>query len=188
MIRTLRWIPIFIAAAGLAAACDIAYAQGKGKDKERSEQSKDKERSEQKDKERSEQKGGAQKATKAHHQDGKSLVGDKIKQDGRHVLHQHGKFTASVDVSKGKIAGVKVKHAEKGDVKVTKYKTNKKMAEAPASGIQPVSLILAQQTYLGETWIGYSYIDDYGEEVIYWFPYDMILDGDTGAIEYIPAY
>ena len=27
----------------------------------------------------------------------------------------------------------------------------------------------------------------YGDEVIYWFPYDMIYDGDTGAIEYIPA-
>ena len=39
---------------------------------------------------------------------------------------------------------------------------------------------------LGTVWIGYSYIDDYGYEVIYWFPYDMIYDGDTGAIEYIP--
>jgi hypothetical protein len=176
MIRTLRWITILVAAAGLAAVGDPAYAQGKGKDKERSEQK------------GGEQKGAAQKEKKAHHHhNGKSLLGDKIKQDGRHALHQHGKFAASVDVSKGKIAGVKVKHAEKGDVKVTKYKTNKKMAEAPGSGIQPVSLILAQQQYLGETWIGYSYIDDYGDEVIYWFLYDMVLDGDTGAIEYIPA-
>ncbi len=172
MIPTLRWIAILTAATGLAASGELAYAQGKGKDK---------------DKERPEQQGGPQKAKKAHHQDGKSLVGDKITKDGRHEFHQHGKFAASVDVSKGKIAGVKVKHAEKGDVKVTKYKTNKKMAEASGNGIQPVSLLLAQQ-YLGETWIGYSYIDDYGEEVIYWFPYDMILDGDTGAIEYIPAY
>jgi hypothetical protein len=37
-------------------------------------------------------------------------------------------------------------------------------------------------------WIGYSYIDDYGNEVIYWFPYDMILDGATGAIDYVPVY
>ena len=176
MIPTLRWIAILTAATGLAASGELAYAQGKGKDKERSEQ-----------KGGPEQKGGAQKEKKAHHQDGKSLVGDKIKQDGRHAFHQHGKFAASVDVSKGKIAGVKVKHADKGDVQVTKYKTNKKMAEASATGIQPVSLLLAQQ-YLGQTWIGYSYIDDYGDEVIYWFPYDMILDGDTGAIEYIPAY
>jgi len=30
-------------------------------------------------------------------------------------------------------------------------------------------------------------VDDFGNEEIYWFPYDMILDGDTGAVEYIPA-
>src|SRR5258708_2327773 len=85
MIPALRWIAVFIAALGLAASGELAYAQGKGKDKERSEQ-----------------KGGAQKEKKAHHQDGKSLLGDKIKQDGNHALHQHGKFTASVDASKHK--------------------------------------------------------------------------------------
>jgi hypothetical protein len=53
--------------------------------------------------------------------------------------------------------------------------------------MQPVNLMLAQTQYLGVTWIGYSYIDDYGDEVIYWFPYDMIYDGDTGAVEYVPA-
>ena len=59
---------------------------------------------------------------------------------------------------------------------------------ASAGGIQPVNLILAQAQYVGTTYIGYSYIDDYGDEVIYWFPYDMIYDGDTGAIECVPAY
>jgi hypothetical protein len=29
--------------------------------------------------------------------------------------------------------------------------------------------------------------DDYGDEQIYWYPYDMILDGDTGAVEYVPV-
>lgn len=118
---------------------------------------------------------------------GKDLLGDKIKQNGHHNLDQHGKFTASVDVSNGKIAGVKVKHAEKGDIAVTKYKTTKKMAAGPTNRIMYASLLLAQDTYVGTTWIGYAYIDDYGDEVIYWFPYDMILDGDTGAIDYYPA-
>ena len=31
-----------------------------------------------------------------------------------------------------------------------------------------------------------AFIDDNGDEQIYWFPYEMILDGDTGAIEYVP--
>jgi hypothetical protein len=118
---------------------------------------------------------------------GKDLLGDKIKQNGNHKLDAHGKFTASVDVSNGKIAGVKVKHAEKGDISVTKYKTTKKMAAGPTNGIMYASLLLAQDAYIGTMWIGYAYIDDYGDEIIYWFPYDMILDGDTGAIEYYPA-
>jgi hypothetical protein len=41
--------------------------------------------------------------------------------------------------------------------------------------------------YVGTTYIGYSYVDEFGEEEIYWFPYDMILDPDTGAIDYVPA-
>jgi hypothetical protein len=122
------------------------------------------------------------------HVSGKDLLGDRIKQNGNHKLEDHGKFSASVDVSNGKISGVKVKHADKGDVPVTKYKTTKKMAAGPASGIQLASYQLAQDAYVGTMWIGYAYIDDYGDEIIYWFPYDMILDGDTGAIEYYAAY
>jgi len=82
---------------------------------------------------------------------------------------------------------VKVRHAEKGDVRVTKYKTTKKMVDGPMPGIRLVSSDVAQSQYLGLVWIGYSYIDDWGDEVIYWFPYDMIYDGDTGAVEYYPV-
>jgi hypothetical protein len=39
---------------------------------------------------------------------------------------------------------------------------------------------------LGTEWIGYSYVDDYGNEEIYWYPVEEIYDGDTGAIEYVP--
>ena len=127
-------------------------------------------------------------AAKAKHHNGKDLLGEKIKTNGSHVLDKKGNYTASVEVKDGKIAGVHVKHAKKGDVPVKKYKTNKKMAEV-STGLMPANFILAQGTqYLGTTWIGYSYIDDYGDEQIYWFPYDMILDGDTGAVEYVPAY
>ncbi len=179
MVRIVRLFIGALAALSLVAAGDSALAQGKGKDKDRMEQPAAKD------------KAGKEKV-KQHHHDGKSLLGDKIKQNGKHKFHEHGKFSAFADVRGGKIAGVTVQHADRGNVPVKKYKTNRKMAQAPAaSGIQPVSFILAQATgtqYLGQTWIGYAYIDDYGEEVIYWFPYDMILDADTGAIEYIPAY
>ena len=172
MVHIARFIVTFLAIAGLAAIDGSALAQPKDKDKDRKDQ-----------KEQKEQK---VKQHKPHN--GKDLVGDKIKQNGKHKFHENGKHSAFVDVKGGKIAGVTVTHADKGNVPVKKYKSTKKMAAAPAGGMQRVSLVLAQSQYLGTTWIGYSYIDDYGDEVIYWFPYDMILDGDTGAVEYIPAY
>jgi len=124
-------------------------------------------------------------AGKANHHDGQQLLGEKVKSNGHHVIHQKGEYTASVDVQNGKVAGMHVKHAKKGDVPVKKYKTNKKMAQG--EGLQFASYLLAQGQYVGTTYIGYAYTDEYGVEEIYWFPYDMILDGDTGAIEYVPA-
>ena len=128
--------------------------------------------------------GAANAAPKANHRNGKQLLGEKIKTNGNHVIDKKGAFTASVVVQDGKIAGLHVKHAKKGDVPVKKYKTDKKMTQLE----RRVSLVLVQDQYLGTTSIGYSYIDEYGDEEIYWFPYDMILDGDTGAVLYVPAY
>jgi hypothetical protein len=176
MARLLYFLVTLFAVVGLVAIDGAALAQPKDKDQKEQGDTKGK------------KDGKEQKAKAPKHHNGKDLVGDKIKTDGKHQLHQNGKNTAFVDVKGGKIAGVTVKHADKGDVPVKKYKTTKKMADAPASGIQPVSLVLAQAQSLGTTWIGYSYIDDFGYEVIYWFPYEMILDGDTGAVDYVPIY
>jgi len=124
---------------------------------------------------------------KVEHHNGKQMLGENIKSDGPHVIDKKGAYTASVEVKDGKVAGVHVKNAKKGDVPVKKYKTNKKMAQAGGPQYKNASFVLTQDQYLGTTWIGYSYVDEYGVETIYWFPYDMILDGDTGAIEYVPA-
>ena len=171
---------ITLAAAIALAAATVSgdlLAQGKGRDKDRS------------------QPPGQSKEHQAKHQkhkDGKALVGEKVKQNGRHKVDQNGKFSTFVETRGGKIHGVSVNHADKGDVPVTKYKSSKKMAElSAAGGIMPVNYVLAQYggaQSLGETWIGYSYIDEYGEEVIYWFPYEMIEDPYTGAIDYVPVY
>jgi hypothetical protein len=124
---------------------------------------------------------------KQHHNNGKDKLGDKIKQNGNHVIDKKGDATVSVDVKDQKVAGMKVKHAKKGDLKVTKYKTNKKMAAAETGiHLAAYDTMLAQAYSLGTTWIGYSYYDDYGDEQIYWYPVEMIYDGDTGAIDYVP--
>ena len=102
------------------------------------------------------------------------------------MLHKKGDHTVSVDVKNGKMAALHVKHAKKGDLHIKKYKTSKKMATA--GGLQYASFVLAQAQSLGTVYIGYAYYDDYGDEVIYWFPYEMIYDGDTGAVEYVEVY
>ena len=115
---------------------------------------------------------------------GLGLVGEKIKKNAKHEFHHDGKFSATVDVERGKIAGIGVRHLDRGDVAVTKYKTTKRMGRVPAGGVYFTSLGLSQVTPVRATWIGYAYIDDDGDQVLYWFPSDMILDGDAGAVEY----
>jgi len=153
-----------LAAIGLSTVVPAALGQGKGQEK-----------------------GQGQGKRKQHHNNGKDKLGDKIKQNGNHVIDKKGDATVSVTVKDQKVAGMQVKHAKKGDLQVTKYKTNKKMADA-ATGIHLAAYdtLLAQAQSLGTTYIGYSYIDDYGDEQIYWYPYEMIYDGDTGAIDYVP--
>jgi len=121
-----------------------------------------------------------------HHHDGKQLVSDKLKQDGHHDIDHKGKYTASVEVKGGKVAAFHVKHSEKGNIPVKKYKTHKKMAQAAVPHVMYASFQLAQMQDLGTEYIGYSYIDDDGNEEIYWYPVEEIYDGETDAIEYVP--
>lgn len=132
------------------------------------------------------EKGGGKGKSKAKHKNGKQLLGDKIKKNGKHALETVGPNSVSVDVKDGKIAGMQVKHSKKGALPVTKYKTKTKMASADV--LQFASMQQVQLQDLGTVYIGFAYYDDYGYEEIYWYPYAMIYDGDTGAIEYIPVY
>jgi hypothetical protein len=121
-----------------------------------------------------------------HHHDAKGLVSDKLKTDGHHDIDRKGKYTTSVDVKGGKIAALHVKHSEKGNIAVRKYKTHKKMARNDGAHLMYASLRTAQMQDLGTEYVGYSYVDDEGNEEIYWFPVEEIYDGDTGAVEYVP--
>src|SRR5438067_2257939 len=72
--------------------------------------------------------GVAYAGAKHNHHDLKTKVGDKLKTDGTHEIAKHGEHSVHAEVKGGKIVSVKVKHPKKGDVKVTKYKSSKKMA------------------------------------------------------------
>jgi hypothetical protein len=170
-------LPLVVAAAGLFGFEGASYAakpEGKAAHENKPAHQ-----------EKADHQNGQQKK-KAHHQNGKQLLGDKIKTNGHHVIAQKGDITASVEVKNGKIAGLQAKHAKKGDLPVKKYKTSQKMAAADPLPGAP-GFVAVQDQYIGTMYIGYSYFNDYGEEDIYWFPYDMILDGDTGAVEYVPS-
>jgi len=125
-------------------------------------------------------------AKKQNHHDGKQLVAAKLKTDGHHDIDKKGHYAASVESKGGKIAAFHVVHDTKGAIPVKKYKTNKKMVQVTGAHLTDASFALVQDTDMGTVYIGYSYIDDYGNEEIYWFPEEEILDGDTGAIEYVP--
>ena len=93
-------------------------------------------------------------------------------------------------VKGGKVAGVTVKHSEKGAVAVKKYKTKstEKLGQLGGASARFASYEPAQLAQdEGWTWIGYSFIDDYGDEQIYWFPYDEVYDPETDAVLYVPA-
>lgn len=124
-------------------------------------------------------------AKKQNHLDGKRLVAAKLKTDGHHDIDKKGHYTASVESKGGKIAAFHVMHDTKGNIPVKKYKTNKKMVQATGSHLTYAAFALPQED-MGTVEIGYSYIDDDGNEEIYWFPAEEVLDPDTGAVEYVP--
>lgn len=124
---------------------------------------------------------------KANHRDGQRLLGGQIKANGNHVIDTQGDNTVSVEVINGKVAGMRATHAIKGDVPVKKYSSSKKMAKLQTDGLQNASFNLNQDPYLGMVYIGFAFTDESGEEYLYWFPNHLILDGETGATEYVPA-
>jgi uncharacterized protein with FMN-binding domain len=120
---------------------------------------------------------------KANHHDAKPMIGEKLKTNGTHVIDKKGSYTVSAEVKNSKVVGVHVKHAKKGDISVKKYKSTKKLAQI--DGTEPPSL--PAQEVIGTTYIGFAYIDEYGNEEIYWVPADIVEDPYTGAIEYVPV-
>ena len=122
---------------------------------------------------------------KQEHRDGRRLVEAKLKADGHHEIEKRGHYAASVESKGGKIAAFHVKHDTKGDIPVKKYRSHKKMVQATGAHLTYAAFALPQED-MGTVEIGYSYIDDDGNEEIYWFPAEEILDPDTGAVDYVP--
>jgi hypothetical protein len=93
------------------------------------------------------------------------LVAAKLKTDGHHDIDKRGHYTASVESEGGKIAEFHVVHDTKGNIPVKKYKTNQKMVQLRGSHLTYAPFALPQED-MGTVEIGYSYIDDEGNEEI----------------------
>src|SRR5688500_8986719 len=104
--KLIRALMALAAAAALVAVDGNALAQPREKDKERKENKEQKERA---------GADGKEKKVKQHkHKNGKALLGERVKKNGKHKLEAHGKHVAYANVKDGKITGLSVEHAEKG--------------------------------------------------------------------------
>jgi hypothetical protein len=112
-------------------------------------------------------------AKEKHHLNGQSLLGDKIKQNGKHKIHTAGKADVFAEVRNGKVVGVTAAGME-----VKKVKSRQKLA-GTAPGVTLASMQLAQtDTYYYGYWV-YDPVADY----YYWFPTDYVVV-DTSWVPY----
>jgi predicted DNA-binding WGR domain protein len=131
---------------------------------------------------------------KHNHHDGAKLLGGRLGTDGKHEIHKFGEHTVHVHVQNKKVLRVTATHRTKGEVPVKKYNTSKKMvqgdgyihvaADVDGHMVQPVDFRVAQTIVS----VGYSVVDPVtGDEEIYWYPAEMVVDPVTGAVDYIPV-
>jgi len=118
---------------------------------------------------------GVALAKEKHHLNGQALLGDKIKQNGKHKLHTAGKVDVFAEVNNGKVVGVTAP-----GMQVKKVKSRQKLAETTPSLIL-ASLHLAQtDVYYYGYWV-YDPVAEY----YYWFPADVVIV-DTTWVDYVP--
>src|SRR5215510_13570918 len=78
-----------------------------------------------------------QESGKKHqHKNGHNLLGDKLKQNGRHQIDKAGQATVSAEVNNGKVTAMSANHAQKGNLPARKVKSRQKMAETEPRGVR----------------------------------------------------
>jgi hypothetical protein len=104
---------------------------------------------------------GATLAKEKHYLNGKALLGERIKQNGKHKIHTAGKVDVFAEVNNGKVVGVSV-------------------AET-SPGLILASMQLAQtDVYYYGYWV-YDPVADY----YYWFTSDVVIV-DASWVDYVP--
>jgi hypothetical protein len=113
-------------------------------------------------------------AKEKKHLNGKALLGEKIKQNGKHKIHTIGKTDVFAEVNNGKVVGVSA-----AGMQVKKVKSSQKLAET-TPGLMLASMQLAQtEVYYYGYWV---YDADY--DYYYWFTADVVIV-DASWVDYV---
>src|SRR5260370_381254 len=105
-------------------------------------------------------------AKEKHHLNGKALLGERIKKDGKHKIHATGKkVDFFAEVNNGKVPAVTA-----AGMQVKKVRSRQKLAET-TPGITLASVQLAQADVY---YYGYCVYDDV-TDYYYWFPADYVI-------------
>jgi hypothetical protein len=114
-------------------------------------------------------------AKEKQHLNGKDLLGERIKKNGKHKIHTTGKkVDVFAEVNNGKVTAVTA-----AGMQVKKVRSRQKLAET-IPGITLASMQLAQaDVYYYGYWV-YDDLTDY----YYWFPAEYVII-DSSWVEYV---
>jgi len=114
----------------------------------------------------------------AHHLNGHNLLGEKLRQNGKHQVGKIGKETVLADVSNGKVTGMSA-----GGIVPTKVKTNRKMASLNSANLHFVGYGDVQLAQISDAYYGYCF-DDGVDIYYYWYPASDVVVTDVW-VEYV---
>lgn len=117
--------------------------------------------------------GGLAVAKNAHHNNGHNLLGAKINQNGRHEVAKINNTSVVAEVDNKKVVNMGA-----GTLPVRKVKSNKKMAERAAGGIQLAANGDIRLAQLTDVYYGYCF-DTGVDEYCYWYPASDVVVTDT---------
>jgi len=122
-------------------------------------------------------------AKNQHHKNGHSLLGGKLKQNGRHQIDKAGPATVSAEVNNGKVTAMSANHPQKGNLPARKVKSSRKLAETELGPVRVAAntedIKLAQVAVYYYAWC----FDDGVDEYCYWYPADVVIV-DNSWVEY----
>ncbi len=126
---------------------------------------------------------GAAIAKNPQHKNGHSLLGGRLKQNGRHQIDKAGQATVSAEVNSGKVTAMSASHPQKGGLSARKVKSTRKLVEMEPGRIHVAANAEDVQLAQGAVYYYAWCFDDGVDEYCYWYPADVVIV-DSSWVEY----